>query len=150
MLVEIDYIQVMESFKRYGMSMKDLSSDAALKKSAVLSKAVPKKHIETPDRVWMKRMIRVVGLFCFVMTVMVFVVGLMVFVISGLGSAIVFGFLGDMSLGLFFVNHLGLFLEMAGDSAGRNWFAKGAGLMWILVLGTFLIAIFVRVFSALF
>lgn len=140
----------METIKRYGVKMGDLSDDAALVRTAAAGRAVPEKFLETPGRQWLKRMVRVTGLFSFVLTVLslggLFIGGL--FQISGM--EVVGEVLLTMLVGLLFVNHFGLFLEMAGDSSGKNWFAKGAGLMWLSLFGSVLIGIAVRVVTSLF
>gem|GEM_PF-4349034 len=130
--------------------MGDLSSDAALKGSAKAGRAVPKKFLETPSRLWLKRMIRVMGLFSFVVTVLT-ILSVFSGILLPLRSAEAFGeVLPGMIAGLFFVNHMGLLMEMGGDSAGRNWFAKGVGLMWLSLFGTFLIAVMVEIAKSLF
>ncbi len=130
--------------------MGDLSVDAAFIRSAKAGRAVPKKFLETPGRLWLKRMIRVMGLFSFVVTVMTIVSIFLRMLFPVMGNEAVGNVMMLMVAGLFFVNHLGLFLEMGGDSAGKNWFAKGAGLMWLSLFGTFLIAIMVRIVTSLF
>ncbi len=130
--------------------MGDLSADAALKGSATAGRAVPKKFIETPGRIWLKRMIRVMGLFSFVVTLLVVLSIFLGMIFPGMGNEATENVMFSMIAGLFFVNHMGLLLEMGGDSSGRNWFAKGAGLMWLWVLGSFLIAIMIEIAKSLF
>ena len=144
------YSVCMETIKRYGVKMRDLGGDAALNDPLVAGRTVPKKFMETPGRIWLKRMIRVMGLFCFVLTVLGIVFVFAGMAIPALTKEVVFLPVLGMLGGLFFVNHMGLFMEMAGDSAGKNWFAKGAGLMWFSLFGTFLVAILVRMISSLF
>jgi len=129
--------------------MGDLSADAAYTRMSSAGRGVPKKFLETPGRMWLKRMIRVMGLFSFVMTAFMIVgifLGMLfpVMVNDDMGNVMF-----SMIAGLFFVNHMGLLIEMGGDSAGKNWFAKGVGLMWLSLFGTFLIAIVVEIIRSL-
>lgn len=140
----------METIKRYGVKMGDLSKDAAFKNTARARRAVPKKFLETPGRIWLKRMIRVTGLFSFVVTALVILSIFVGMIFPGMGNEATGNVMFSMIAGLFFVNHMGLLLEMGGDSSGRNWFAKGAGLMWLWVLGSFLIAILIEIAKSLF
>jgi hypothetical protein len=140
----------METIRRYGVRMGDLSADAALKRSASAGRAVPKRFLETPNRTWLKRMIRVMGLFFFVVTAMVIATIFLGILFPAMVNEDMGGALMGMVAGLFFVNHMGLMIEMGGDSSGRNWFAKGAALMWLTLLGTFLIAVVVEVFVNLY
>jgi magnesium-transporting ATPase (P-type) len=130
--------------------MGDLSSDAALKRSASARRGVPKKYLETPNRIWLKRMIRVMGLFFFTMTVMTIATIFLGMLFPVIGNEEVGNVILSMIVGLFFVNHMGLMIEMGGDSAGKNWFAKGAALMWLFLFGTFLIAVMLEIFTCLF
>lgn len=141
----------METIKRYGIKMGDLGGDAAVRSSGVVSgRGVPKRFLETPGRLWMRRMVRVMGLFSFVVTVLTVVSAFVCAFLPSIANDEMAGATMGMVFCLFFVNHMGLFMEMAGDSGGRNWFARGAGLMWGSLFGTFLVAILVRVFSSLF
>lgn len=140
----------METIKRYGVKMGDLGKDAAVRGGAASGRVVPKRFLETPGRVWMRRMIRVMGLFSFVVTVLTVLSGFVCVFFPGMVNDAMAEVTLGMVFCLFFVNHVGLFMEMAGDSGGRNWFALGAGLMWGAVFGTFLVAILVRAFSSLF
>lgn len=140
----------MKTIKRYGITMGDLRADESFKRSAMARRAVPERFLETPGRLWLQRMIRVMGLFSFVVTVLVIV---SIF-LGILFPAMVNGEAGDvlmqMLLGLFIVNHFGLFLEMAGDSGGKNWFTKGAVCMWLIILGIFFILVVMEIFVTLF
>lgn len=130
--------------------MSDLSGDAALKRSAMAGRAVPKKYLETPNRRWMKRMIRVMGLFSFVLTVLTIVSVFLSMLFPVLMNDNVMEAVAGTMAGLFFMNLMGLFIEMGADATGRNWFAKATGLMWLWVSGTFLIAILIEIAKSLF
>jgi hypothetical protein len=95
-------------------------------------------------------MIRVMGLFFFTMTVMTIATIFLGMLFPVIGNEEVGNVILSMIVGLFFVNHMGLMIEMGGDSAGKNWFAKGAALMWLFLFGTFLIAVMLEIFTCLF
>jgi len=78
------------------------------------------------------------------------VVMMLAWIFPAMATGMVIGSAGGTIGGLFFVNHLGLLLEMGGDSSGKNWFARGAGLVWLLILGWCLVGIVVRIFTELF
>jgi hypothetical protein len=140
----------METIKRYGVKMGDLSKDAAFKGSASAGRGVPEKFMETPGRMWLKRMIRVMGLFSFVVTVFTILIVFSGMLLPMTSAGAVGEVLSGITAGLFFVNHMGLLIEMGGDSAGKNWFAKGVGLMWLSLFGTFLIAVMVEIATVVF
>ena len=140
----------METIKRYGLKMGDLSRDAALKGVVSAGRGVPKQFLETPGRLWLKRMIRVMGLFCFVITVLA-VAGCFIIMLfpASMNQAFAEATMG-MIAGLFFINHMGLFIEMGADTTGKNWFAKAAGIMWVSFLGTFVIGLLVEIVKSVF
>lgn len=140
----------METIKRYSIKMGDLSKDGALKGGVSAVRGVPKRFLETPGRMWLKRMIRVMGLFSFVVTVGTIAVFFLGYLLLSMRNEELEGILTAMTVGLFFVNHLGLFIEMGADTTGRNWFAKAAGLLWLSFLGTFVVALLVEIVKAMF
>ena len=140
----------METIKRYGVKMGDLNADAAFTRKSAAGRAVPKKFLETPGRLWFKRMIRVMGLFSFVVTTLTIVTIFLAMLFPVIGNDAVANALTGMVAMLFFVNHLGLFVEMGGDSSGRNWFAHSVGIMCLSLFGTFLAAIVVEIAKSMF
>lgn len=115
------------------MRMGNMEGDTVRKSSLSSSKSVPKIYLETPGREKLKMVIRVFGMVFFSMTVMAILGGLVVLIFSIGSGALVYSIAG-----LFFVNIMnffGMFVELAGDGGGINWFAKGF-LLWIISFGS--------------
>jgi hypothetical protein len=140
----------MKTIKRYGVSMGDLSADESFKSSAMAKRPVPERFLETPGRLRLQRMTRIMGLFSFVVTVLVIVSIFLMILFPTMVSGETGDVLMQILLGLFIVNHFGLFLEMAGDSGGKNWFTKGVVCMWLNILGIFFILVVMEIFGTVF
>ena len=99
----------MSKFKRYGFQLNDLGKDPdeTFVRHGV---GVPAKYTTTPSRTRSKKIFRVIGLICFICT-LVSILGL-IGNIYGWVNETVFQVIGPALGGLFFVSHLGFFFEM--------------------------------------
>ncbi len=131
-------------------NVKDVFRDDTKRSSQGTTRVVGKKYLDTPARAKRRILIRAIGAFCFILTVC----GSLLFIFSIIfpsapGKPIVNASLG-LLVPLIIINHFGLFVEMAADGLGKNWFARGAGVIWITFFGYFLIGALIHGIMSLF
>jgi len=128
----------MSKIKRYGFQLNDPGKDPD-EKFVRHGVGVPAKFTETPGRILLKKIFRVLGLTCFICILMF--IPILIFHRVGWINEYVFIVLRFAVFGVIFISHLGFFFEMAIDGGGENWFARSAALPWIFFFGSFLIAL---------
>ncbi len=141
--------------RMYNISRRNVSSGALnaskdYKPVALQGGVVPGKFLDTPRRVLVRRVLRVVGFYSFIMTVLLMLLFLSCVVFPGLihddyEELFLFAILGS-----FFLNHMGLLIEMGGDGVGVNWFARGAGVIWLSLCSCGVIGILVKLVGSFF
>ena len=104
--------------------------------------SVPAQYTDTPTRRRTRTGLRVAGLFFFTLTVLSVLLGGFHLLMPEVWAenTELWGTVTAVFVICFMANHVGLFLDTAGDSGGKNWFALGAGIIWLSVFGTFLVA----------
>ena len=131
-------------------NVKDVFRDDTKYKSQGTNRVVGKKYLDTPARAKRRILIRALGSLSFIFTIIASVSLISYWTFPSLKEV----FPGEAFLGLFLIliiiNHLGLLVEMAADSLGKNWFARAAGVTWITFFGYFLIGALIHAIQSMF
>lgn len=128
----------MNSFRRNGFKMRDLSSAHSAWKTPPTFRSVPEHLSHTPRERLIRKYVGALGAVLFTLNIFC-----LPFVIAAL-TASSFSIASDLPYtGFIIVNlllHIGAVIEMATDRGGKNWYARGVALTWTSIFGTFIIA----------
>lgn len=117
--------------------MKDLSSGADVEEKSSLVRSVPKELSHTPNERFAQRLVRWLGVYMFIINTILLlcVISKLIFPTTPISTEMLAaGFL----FFTFFI-HIGMFIENATDSGGKNWCALGVMTTWVGIFGTFII-----------
>lgn len=131
-------------------NVKDVFRDDTKRLSSGTNRVVGKKYLDTPARAKGRVIIRAMGFFSFTLTVITLISILTYSFFPSLHEIIPGEAFTGLMMVLLLANHFGLFVEMAADGLGANWFARGAGLMWLTLFGYCLIGSLIHLIKPMF
>lgn len=134
----------MNNFKRYGFPNGELGKDNDVKEKDIVvgGGGVPKKFTQTKSRKRVDAFLKWMGIFCLSLVALIPVV-LFTHVVAPF-PAWAWGYLKVALVVLASVCHLGFVFEAAASNTNRSYFAIAAGILWIGVILTGVIMLFIH------